>query len=74
MFSTFGDSLVMAWHTVDSLTRLSEDELIYSFLAHSTVEAMRVIGILAGHDSLVQDGLTANVATVRAICTHGGAI
>ena len=57
----------MAIHTIDTLRRLGEYQLLDALLAHFAIKAVSVIGLVASHDSLVQDGLAADIAAVGAI-------
>ena len=64
----------MAGHTIDALAGLGEHQFLNALLADLAVEAMGMVRIVAGHDRLVEDGLAADVATVRAVRTHRGAV
>jgi hypothetical protein len=49
-------AFVVAIHAVYALRCLGEDKLVDSVFTHFTLEAMRVIGVVARHDRLVQNG------------------
>lgn len=68
------DTLTMTLHTIYTLTRLREHELLYPLLTDLAVEAVRVIRVVASHDRLVEDGLPTDVAAVGAVGAHGGSI
>jgi hypothetical protein len=48
-------AFVMAIHAVYALRCLGKDKLVDPVFTHFTLEAMRVIGVVARHDSLVQN-------------------
>ena len=54
----------MAVHAVDTLACLREDELVDSVLAYLALETMGMVGIVAGHDGLVEDRLLADIAAI----------
>ena len=60
-------TLVVAVHTVDTLARLREHELVNPVFAYFAFEAVRVIRVFARHDRLVQDRQLAHVATVGTV-------
>ena len=68
------DSLVVTGHAVDPLAGLGEDELVYPLLADATVEAVGMVRVFSGHDSFVEDRLSADVAAVGAVCAYWGAV
>ena len=68
------DALVVALHAIESLTRLGEDELVDTVLATPASEAFGVEGVVAGHDGLIEDGLVAEAAVVRAVGAYGRAV
>lgn len=74
MSSTPCDTLVVAGHTIYPLACLCKYEFVDALLANFAVEAMRVVGVVAGHDGLVEDREPADVAAVRAVCTDRRAI
>lgn len=63
----------MALHAVESLACLCEDELVDAILAASASEAFGVEGVVACHDSLVQNRPPADL-TVVAVCADRRAI
>ena len=67
-------ALIMAIHAIDALARLGEHELVDAVLADLALEAMGVIGVVAGHDGLVKDGLLAYIAGVRAVGANWGSV
>ena len=64
------DSFVMALHAIEPLARLGEHEFNDAVLAASASETLGVKGIIACHDSLVEDRLLADFAVV-AVRTDG---
>ena len=68
------NSLVVAVHTIYPAARLGEHKFVDPILADLALKTVRVVGVVAGHDRLVEDGLAADVATVRAVRTHRGAV
>lgn len=64
------DADIMAIHAVNALSSLGEDELFDSLLTNLTIEAMRVVGIVACHDGFVQYRQATNIAVVRAVGAH----
>ena len=65
---------MVAFHTVEPLRGFREHELVDAVLADLALEAVRVVRIVAGHDRLVEDGLLADVAAVRAVGAYRGAV
>ena len=65
---------IMAIHAIDALARLGEHELVDAVLAHLALEAVRVVRVVPGHDRLVEDGLLADVAAVRAVGAYRRAV
>ena len=59
-----GNALVVAVHAVDTLACLREDELVDSVLAYLALETMGMVGVVAGHDGLVEDRLLADIAAI----------
>jgi hypothetical protein len=51
----------MAVHAVNSLRSLGEYEFINTALADFALEAMGMVGIITGHDGLVENGELADV-------------
>ena len=64
VFPDLNHTIVMAVHTIYALFGLCKDEIIDPVLADLAFEAVGVVRIVASHDSLVQDGLSAYVAAV----------
>jgi hypothetical protein len=56
MSSDFDHTITVAVHTVDPLTGLGENELVYPVLANLTFKAMSVVRVVSCHDSLVENG------------------
>ena len=48
-------ALVVAWHAVDALACLCEDELLYAAVAGPALEAGCVVGLIACHDGFFED-------------------
>jgi hypothetical protein len=65
--SAAGDALVVAFHTIDTMTGLGEHKLVDTVVTGTTFEAVRVIRVIAGHDGFIKDWLMADAATVRTI-------
>ena len=61
----------MAIHAVYTLARLGKDKFINACFAHFTLEAMRMIRVISGHDSLVKNWQVAHIATVRTVRANG---
>lgn len=74
MTSDLGHALVVAGHTIYSLTRFGENQFVDTIAAYFALEAVGVIRVVTSHDRFVKNGLLANVAIVTAICTDGGSI
>lgn len=74
MATDLGHALVVAGHAVYALAGLGEDELVDAVVADLALEAMGVVGVIAGHDGLIEDGLLAYVAVVATVGTDGRAI
>jgi hypothetical protein len=74
VFSYFNHAFVVAIHAVYALTCLSEDEFVDTVVADLALEAVCMIGIVTGHDSLVENRKLANVAAVRTICANRRAV
>ena len=74
MTTNFCHALVVTVHAVYAVTCLGKDELVDPVVADLALEAVGVIGVVAGHDRFVEDGLLADVAVVAALCADGGAI
>ena len=67
-------AVVMTLHAVDALTGLGEYEVVDPVLADFAGEAVGVEGVVAGHDGLIEDGLVAEAAVVRAVGAYGRAV
>lgn len=74
MPSTSSYALVVAVHAINAVTCLGEHKLVDAIMTCSAFEAVRVVAVVAGHDSLVEDGLMADTTRVRAIGTDGLAV
>jgi len=74
MTSNLGHALVVAGHTIYSLTRFGENQFVDTIATYFALEAMGVIRVVTSHNSFVENGLLADVAVVTAICTDGGSI
>lgn len=60
----------MAVHAINALTGFCEDKLVDSVAANFAFEAMGVIGVVASHDSFIENREMTNIATVGAIGTY----
>lgn len=57
-------AFIVAFHTIETLTCLREDELIDAILATSTRKTRSVVRVVASHDRLVENGKIAYFAVV----------
>lgn len=64
----------MTLHAVDALARFREHELLDGLAAGAAGEARGMIGLVAGHDSLLHDGQAADLARVVALGAYRMAI
>jgi hypothetical protein len=64
----------MAIHAVNTLTGFSKDQLINTVLAHFALETVGVVGVIASHDSFVEDRFATYAAAVGAVGTYGRAV
>jgi len=71
VLSDLDHTFIVTLHTIYALTGLGEDKLVYPILAYFTFEAMRVIRIVASHDSLVKNGEMADITIVGTVSTYG---
>lgn len=74
MLPYFNHPLIVAVHAVDALTGLCEDEFVDPVLTHFALEAVSMVRVVAGHDGFIEDGKTADVATVGAVGAYWRAI
>ena len=65
---TARDTVIVAFHAVEALACLRENELVDALLAASASEAFGMEGVITGHDRLVQNRPLADLAivTIRA--------
>ena len=68
------NSLVVAVHTIYPAARLGEHKFVDPVLADLALKTVRVVGVVAGHDRLVEDGLLADIAAVGAVGAYGRAV
>ena len=68
------NSLVVAVHTIYPAARLGEHKFVDPVLADLALKTVRVVGIVAGHDCLVEDGLLADIAAVGAVGAYRRAV
>ena len=64
VFPNLDHALVVAVHAVDALASLCKDKFINAAMADFALEAVSVIGVVSGHDCLVEDGKMTYVAAV----------
>lgn len=64
----------MTLHAVYTLASLGENKLVDSILAYFTFEAMSMIGVIASHNSFIENGKVADIAIIGAVGTNGGTI
>ena len=64
----------MAVHAIYALARLGKNEFVNPILTHFALEAVGMVRVVTSHDSLVKNGLPADVAAVGAICTYRRAV
>jgi len=62
--SAAGDALVVTLHTVNTMTGLGKHKFIDTVATGATFEAVRVIRVVARHNSFIKDGLVTDAATV----------
>ena len=67
-------TFIMAVHAIYAVGCLCKYKLVDPVFTHFTLEAMRVIGVVARHDSLVEDGEVADTAAVGAVCAYWRAV
>lgn len=53
------------------MTGLGKHEFVDAIVTRATFETVRVVRVIAGHDSLVQDGLVTDAAAVGAVGADG---
>ncbi len=59
-----GNVLVMTFCVINPEAGLGEHKLVDMVVTGMTFEAVRVIRVIAGHDSFIEDGLMADAAVV----------
>lgn len=74
MFPDFDHALVVAVHAIYALTGFCEHQFVDSVAANLAFEAMRMIRVVASHDSFIENREVANIATVGAIGTYWRAV
>lgn len=74
MSSNLRHALAMTAHTINPLTCFREHKLVDARLAHFTLEAVRVVRVVPGHDCLVKDRQLTYIAAVGTVGTYGRAI
>jgi hypothetical protein len=62
-----GDALIVAFHTVNTMTGFGEHQLVDTIVTGTTLEAVRVIRVVAGHDGFIKDWLMADTAIVGTV-------
>jgi hypothetical protein len=61
------DALVMEFHAINTMAGLGKHELVDTLVTGTAFEAVGVIQIIAGHDSLVEDRLMADATFVQTV-------
>jgi hypothetical protein len=74
MSSKSDHTFTVTVHAIYALGRFREYKLVDPVFTHFTLEAMRVIGVVARHDSLVKYGQMADATTVGTICAYWGTV
>lgn len=74
MTTNFGHAGVVASHAVNSLACFGEDKFVDAITAYFALEAVGMVGVVAGHNGFVEDRLLAYVTVVTAVRTDGGSI
>ena len=62
--STSRHPLIVAVHAVNALTCLGEHEFVDPISADFALETVRVVRVVAGHDSFVKNGKFADIAGI----------
>ena len=64
----------MTVHAVDALTCLGKYEFVDPISADFALETVRVVRVVAGHDSFVKNGELADIAAVGTVGADGGTV
>ena len=66
--------LIVTIHAVYALAGFGEYEFVDAISANLALETVRVIRVVAGHDSFVKNRKFADIATVRTVGADGGTV
>ena len=72
--STPRHPLVVTIHAVYALTGFGKYEFVDPISANFAFETVRVVRVVAGHDSFVKNGELADIATVGTVGADGGTV
>jgi hypothetical protein len=72
--STSRYPLIMTVHAVYALTGLGKYEFVNPISADFALETVRVVRVVAGHDSFVKNGKFADIAAVGTVGADGGTV
>lgn len=67
VFPNLDHTLVMAIHAIYTLAGFGKDQLVNAVFADFAFETVGMIGIIAGHDSFVEDRFTTYAAAVGTV-------
>ena len=67
-------SLIVTIHAVYALAGFGKYEFVDPISANLALETVRMIRVIAGHDSFVKNGKFADIATIRTVGTDGGTV
>ena len=74
MATTAGDTLVVTVHAIYAVMSLRKHELVDAIPARLALEAVRMVRVVASHDSFIQNGKMADGARVAAVRAYRLAI
>jgi hypothetical protein len=60
-------ALVVASHAINRTPGLGEYRFVDSVMTSLAIKAMRVVCVISGHDSFVEDGLMTDITIVRTV-------
>jgi hypothetical protein len=62
--SAAGDALVVALHTVNTMTSLGKHKFVDAIVTGATFETVGVVRVVAGHNGFIKDGLVTDATAV----------
>jgi hypothetical protein len=62
--SAADDALVVALHTVNTMTSLGKHKFVDTIVTGATFKAVGMVRVVASHDGFVKDGLVTDAAAV----------